>query len=105
VKNIEGHYAKGLKEIIQLNPILYHYKNTSNKTFSPEVLAAENVGLTAQEVQQVFPEAVGKDQDGTLNLNMHSILIAQINAIKELNAMIVSQQQQIDELKAKLEEK
>lgn len=96
VKNIEGQYTKGLNEILQLNPILYHYKNTSTKTFSPEVLATENVGLTAQEVQQVFPEAVGVDPDGTLNLNMHPILIAQINAVKDLNSKVEQQQLIID---------
>jgi len=104
VKTIEGQYTRGLNEILQLNPIKYHYINSRAKTFSPEVLAAENVGLTAQEVQQVFPEAVGVDPDGTLNLNMHPILIAQLNAIKELNALITSQQQQIDMLTAKLDE-
>ena len=109
VKNIDGQYTKGLNEIVQLNPIVYHYKNTREKTFSADVLAAQNVGLTAQEAQQVFPEAVGVDPDGTLNLNMHSIFVAGINAIKELNtkveeqqAVIDNQQQQINELMAKL---
>jgi hypothetical protein len=104
VKNIEGQYLKGLHEIVELNPIVYHYKNTRNKTFSSDVLAQENVGLTAQEVQKVFPEAVGVDPDGTLNLNMHSILIAQINSIKELNEKVEQQQVQIELLLTKMNE-
>jgi hypothetical protein len=104
VKNIEGQYSKGLNEIVQLNPIVYHYKNALNKTFSADVLAQENVGLTAQEVQTVFPEAVGVDTDGTLNLNMHSIFIAQINAIKELNEKVEEQQVQIELLLTKMNE-
>ena len=110
VKNIDGQYTKGLNEIVQLNLIVYHYKNTREKTFSADVLAAQNVGLTAQEAQEVFPEAVGVDPDGTLNLNMHSIFVAGINAIKELNdkveeqqSIINNQQQQINELMVKLD--
>ncbi|HLF64261.1 MAG TPA: tail fiber domain-containing protein [Saprospiraceae bacterium] len=88
LKNIDGDYTKGLNEILQLEPVRYHYKNGANRAFGPDVLATENVGLTAQAVQKVFPEAVGKDEDGTLNMNLHPILIAQINAIRELNAKV-----------------
>ena len=88
LKNIEGDYSKGLKEILLLHPISYHYKNVGEKTFNPQVLAMQNVGFSAQEVQKVFPEAVGKDDDGYLNFNIHSILVAEVNAFKELNAKV-----------------
>jgi trimeric autotransporter adhesin len=52
----------------------------------PEVLNTEFAGFIAQEVQPLFPDAVQVDEDGFLNFNMHSILVASINAIKELNA-------------------
>ncbi|MBK8848009.1 MAG: tail fiber domain-containing protein, partial [Bacteroidetes bacterium] len=86
LKNIDGAYSKGLKEIMQLNPIAYHYKNVGERKFENEVLNTQAVGFTAQDVQKVFPEAVGTDADGYLNLNIHSIIIAQVNAIKELGA-------------------
>jgi hypothetical protein len=56
------------------------------------VLNTQYVGFAAQDVQKVFPESVGVDDDGYLNFNMHAILVAYLNAIKE-------QQQQIDKLK------
>ncbi len=54
----------------------------------------EAIGFSAQEVQKIFPEAVGVDDDGYLNFNMHSILVAYVNAIKEQQAMIEQLQTQ-----------
>ncbi len=86
LKTVDGTYTKGLNEIIQLQPIRYHYKNNGGRKFEPEVLDTEFAGFIAQEVQPLFPDAVQVDEDGFLNFNMHSILVASINAIKELNA-------------------
>lgn len=97
LKNIGGTYTKGLTEILQLQPVTYYYKNVGERKFNEEVLKTQNVGFSAQEVQKVFPEAVGTDEDGYLNFNMHAILVAYVNAIKE-------QQAQIEELKKQLEE-
>ena len=95
LKTIDGNYTKGLKEILQLNTIMYHYAKGNARNLNSDVQA---YGFSAQEVQKVFPEAVTEEQDGYLSLNIHTILIAYVNAIKE-------QQQQIEELKKKAEEK
>jgi hypothetical protein len=100
LKNIEGPYKKGLKEILQLQPITYRYKNVGERKFSSEVLATLNVGFSAQNVQKIFPEAVGTDTDGYLNFNMHSILVAYVNAIKEQQQMIDSLKFQVQSLKS-----
>ena len=92
LKNIEGVYTKGLKEILQLKPITYHYKNVGERKFKDEVINTLGVGYSAQDVQKIFPEAVGMDPDGYLNFDMHSILVAYTNAIKELNQKIEDQQ-------------
>ncbi len=57
--------------------------------------AIEKIGLLAQEVQKAFPELVKEagDEEGTLSVNYQGMIPVLINAIKE-------QQQQIDELKA-----
>ena len=86
LKNVNGIYEKGLAEILQLKPIRYNYKNTDKKTFDQKVLDKEAYGFLAQEVQPLFPEAVGTDADGYLNFDLHPILIASVNALKELNA-------------------
>jgi len=97
LKYISGNYEKGLSEITQLQPILYHYKNVGTKTFEPLVLQTEYAGFSAQKVKNVFPEAVGLDDDGYLNLNIHSILVASVNAFKELKLQndTLSQQNRI----------
>jgi trimeric autotransporter adhesin len=92
LKNIDGTYTKGLQEILQLKPLLYHYKNTGDVSFSEKTLNTQSVGFLAQDVQQVFPECVSEDANGYLNLNIHAIIIAQVNAIRE-------QQEMIEELK------
>lgn len=97
LKTINGNYTKGLKEILQLNTITYYYKNVGERQFQPEVLKNQNIGFSAQEVQKIFPEAVGVDDDGYLNLNIHAILVAYTNAFKE-------QQEQIELLKKQNED-
>ena len=104
LKNIHGAYTKGLNEILQLKPITYHYKNVGERTFTKEVLNTEAVGFSAQEVQKIFPEAVGTSEDGYLNFNIHSILVASINAIQELNMKIEQQQAEINQLKLQVKE-
>ncbi len=46
----------------------------------------EYVGLLAQDVQEVFPEAVSMGEDGYLQLNLNPVNIALINAVKQLKA-------------------
>ncbi len=104
LKNIEGAYTKGLHEITQLNPIQYHYKNVGERQFKEEVLKKQQVGFSAQEVQRIFPEAVEVDADGYLSFNIHAILIAYTNAVKELNAKAEAQQKTIDEQKKAMEQ-
>lgn len=104
LKTINGKYTKGLNEILQLNPIRFNYKNSGERTFEKEILDTEFPGFIAQEVQPLFPDAVGTDADGFLNFNIHPILIASVNAIKELNAKNESLQTENEALKTELNE-
>ena len=104
LKTINGTYTKGLNEILQLNPIRFNYKNVGERTFEKEVLDTEFPGFIAQEVQPIFPDAIGTDADGFLNFNIHPILIASVNAIKELNAKNENLQTENEALKTELNE-
>jgi hypothetical protein len=104
LKTIDGDFTKGLNEIRQLHPVRYHYKNAGKRIFEPEVLNTEFSGFLAQEVQQVFPGCVKADEDGYLSLNIHDIIIASVNAMKELDAKNTQLQSENDELKAKLQQ-
>ena len=103
LKNVNGIYEKGLAEILQLKPIRYNYKNTDKRTFDPKVLDKEAYGFLAQEVQPLFPEAVGTDPDGYLNFDLHPILIASVNALKELDSKNKELQAENQTLKAELD--
>lgn len=100
LKNITGSYEKGLEEVLKLNPITYYYKNVGERKFTEEVLNNLNIGFSAQEVREIFPEAVGVDDDGYLNFNMHSIIVAYTNAIKEQQEIIENQKVKIELLQA-----
>lgn len=103
LKSISGKYERGLAEVVKLNPIVYTYQNAEGKIFDKEVEGKTQIGFTAQEVQRIFPEAVGVGEDGYLNLNIHAILIAYTNAIKELDATNKQHEQELKAMNQRLE--
>jgi len=98
-------YAKGLGEILQVNPITYDYNGKGGIAAGPG-----GVSILAQELQPVFPECVGSykakleeaDEEETdiLNYNGHAITFALINAVKELNAKVEALEARVAELEA-----
>jgi hypothetical protein len=79
LKDVNGSFDRGLAEIEQLSPILYHWNATSKLDQSTQY-----AGFSAQNVQSVIPEAVDTDPRGYLTLSDRPILAASVNAIKEL---------------------
>ncbi|MES2812024.1 MAG: tail fiber domain-containing protein [Bacteroidota bacterium] len=104
LKTIHGTYSKGLEEILKLQPITYNYVNSGKRTFEEKTLKKEFSGFSAQAVQKVFPEAVGVDDDGFLNFNMHPIFVASVNALKELDLKNKELQIQLEQIKTQQEE-
>ena len=84
MKNIQGDFTAGLKEILQINPILYKYNEASG-------LEMENTyaGFSAQNVMKYIPEAVGKNLEGFYSFNDRPVIAALVNSIKELQIEIV----------------
>jgi hypothetical protein len=87
----------GLKEVLQLQPKAYHWKNRVQKHRS--------LGLIAQEVQPLIKEIVQSENDAnkTLSINYTALIPVLINAIKEqqdiinnLQSMVGSQQSKIN---------
>jgi len=79
-----GSYTRGLADILKLSPITYRLKADPER---------ECQGFDAAAVQDVFPECVGTtrmklDPDGeeeeVLTFDMHPVLVALVNAVKEL---------------------
>lgn len=88
-KDIQGSFTSGLKELLQIRPILYKWNPNTN-------LDTKNVyaGFSAQNVLQYIPEAVGQNDQG-YSLSDRPLLAAAFNAIQELSA-------EIDELRGAL---
>lgn len=104
LKAIHGNYSKGLEEILKLQPITYNYVNSGKRIFEDKVLQKEFSGFSAQAVQKIFPEAVEVDEDGFLNFNMHPILVASVNAFKDLDRKNEELQIQIEQIKTQQQE-
>jgi hypothetical protein len=89
-KNVKP-YNKGLKEILQINPVSYQY-NEMSKSFD---LEKTYIGIIAQEIEKVLPSTVVIMND-SLNTGLtdkrifdsSELLYAAINAIKEQQEII-----------------
>jgi hypothetical protein len=89
LKNISGEFKRGLNAVMRLQPLRYEYRANNGAGITPN---GEHIGLAAQNVQQVIPEAVTSNANGFLMVNNDPIIWTMLNAIKE-------QQQEIQELK------
>ena len=61
-----------------------------DKTNKPNTNKVRRMGLIAQEVQQVFPEAVCENDDGYLSIAYGNLMGCMVEAIKELNMKLDS---------------
>jgi hypothetical protein len=93
LKDMSGLYECGLSEIGKLEPVRFRYKQDNQLGLPTK---QEQVGLVAQDVKDVIPDAVSENDQGYLMLNSDPIIWAMLNAIKELKA-------ENDELKKRIE--
>lgn len=99
LKNVDGGYEQGLASIVRLKPVRFHYKEGNPRK---EPSDKKFVGLVAQDVQPIFPEAVSADEEGYLTLDSTPISYAVINAIKELKALFDGLAAKLGELVAEI---
>ena len=59
-----------------------------NYTFKKDAKKTPHVGVVAQDLQKIFPNAVKKGSDGFLTIRLEDMFYAVINAVKELDAKI-----------------
>jgi len=97
LKNVHGSFHSGLKQILQLNPIRYQYKEENPLDIHD---SEEHIGLVAQEVEKVIPEAVRANNKGYLLVNNDPILWSMLNAIKEQQGEIVALKARLAQLEA-----
>lgn len=80
LKNIGEKYTAGLDELKKLE--FYNF------TFKKDKAKKAQVGVMAQDLQIVFPNAVTKGEDGYLRIRWDEMFYAVINAVKQLDERI-----------------
>ena len=81
LKNIKGDNKSGLDKVRELKVFDYTFKNDKDKT--------PHVGVIAQDLQKVFPDAVKEDkQTGFLKIRKEDMFYAVVNAVKELDNFV-----------------
>ena len=88
----------GIESVLKLNPITFYYKNKEIYGYK------KDIGFIAEEISEIIPEAAGKSNDGVYYMDKSKITPVLTTAIQELYQMIISQQTQIEELKAEVKQ-
>jgi hypothetical protein len=92
----------GLKRILELDPVLYSWK----EEYHPNMSGKIEIGLFAQEVKEVIPEAVSTVETDKFEdehvLEYNAVFTTMIAAIKDLNAVVEEKDQTIKNLEDKL---
>ena len=92
LKNVGEAFSGGLDKIKQLKVYNYTFKDDEKKT--------PRVGVIAQDLQKVFPDAVTKGKDGFLRIRWEDIFYALVNAVKELDTKFTALNDRIKQLEA-----
>jgi len=101
LKNVDGSFHSGLEQVLKLRPVRYRYKADNALGISDH---EEHIGVVAQEVQRVLPEAVSENNKGYLLVNNDPIIWAMLNAIKEQQQEIKALRKRAVRLESKLKE-
>lgn len=94
-KNIIGEFKSGLDDIMKIKTYEFTYKDDLNKN--------KRVGVIAQELQKIFPDAVKTDKKGYLSIRKEDIFFAIVNAVKELNLKCIELEKENKQLKKEIE--
>jgi hypothetical protein len=94
LKNIKGSYTSGLKELMNVNPILYKW-NDKSKLDTLNTYA----GFSAQNIRDNIPFGTGENKEGYLSLQDRALMATMVNAIKELKEELDALKQELSSYK------
>jgi hypothetical protein len=83
LKDVTGTYTTALTDVSKLEPVKFTWKSDESKK--------PCVGVIAQSVQKVVPEAVDEDKDGLLSVRYTELIPLMIASIQELKATVEAQ--------------
>ena len=95
LKNVGEKYTAGVAELKKLDFFHFTFKEDKEKT--------PHVGVMAQDLEKVFPDAVTKGEDGYLRIRWDDMFYAVINAVKELDNKIAEIVQKITDINSTIE--
>jgi len=98
LKDVKGDYKRSLEELSKINPIVFNYKEKNHENYSSNI---QYIGVIAQEIQNIIPEAVKEDENGYLSVNNDPIIWTMLNSIKELKAKYDALKVEVEALKSK----
>ncbi len=84
--------------IISLGSTLSKLLLIDGKSYTINKDGEEKIGVLAQEVQKVFPELVGTDDNNMLTVNYQGLVPVLINALKEQQVKMREQEQRLSRL-------
>lgn len=102
LKTIKGEFNSGLKAVMQLQPLRYVYRPNNALDIKSQ---QEHVGLGAQTLQKVIPEAVTRNDQGYLMVNNDPVIWTMLNAIKEQQLEIQKLRNEVKQLKVSLRQR
>ena len=82
---------QALENTLRLQGVSYHWQDSAKGT-------NQQIGLIAQQVEQVYPQLVSTGSAGHKSVHYGNLVAILIEAIKQQQQQISSQQQQIDKL-------
>jgi hypothetical protein len=85
-----------LEKVMQLTPIRYRFRPNTGRP------GGEQIGLTAQQVEPLFPELVKQDADGYLSLSYANLSAVLVKAVQEQQAKIRALQERNDALESEV---
>ncbi len=94
LKNITSRNNDGIDEILKLKVYNYTFKDDPDKK--------PHVGVIAQDLQKVLPNAVVQGSDGYLRIRWDDMFYAAINAIKQLDQKIIAIAKRVTDVEAKI---
>ncbi len=97
LKNIKGENKSGLAQVRELKVYDFTFKN--DKEHKP------HVGVIAQDLEKVFPNAVIKGDDGYLKIRRDDMFYAMVNAIKELDAKLTALVEEVKSVIARIDKR
>jgi hypothetical protein len=92
----------GLESILKLSAYEFNYR--SDKFPEKNLETHSQIGVMAQDVEKVYPQAVTVDKEGFRYVNYKMLTSGLIEAVKDLHQIVDKQGKVIEDLCAKLKE-